>query len=105
MPQSVIIGIHGLNNKPAKDVLRGFWEDSLAEGLLRNHSLDARSTIQLNYWADIQYQKPLSEEQDKEPYLKALGEGTLPLYDRDRSDTIRAFVENGVAVRLTRGRI
>jgi hypothetical protein len=92
MSQSVIIGIHGLNNKPAQDVLRAFWEDSLAEGLLRNHSLDARSTIQLIYWADIQYQKPLSEEEDKEPYVKALGEGTLPLYDPRRIDKIRAFL-------------
>lgn len=93
MPQSVIIGIHGLNNKPAKDVLRGFWEDSLAEGLLRNHNLDTRSTVDLIYWADIQYQKPLSGEEDKEPYLKALGEGTLPLYDERRLDKIRAFFE------------
>jgi hypothetical protein len=92
MTQSVIIGIHGLNNKPAKDVLRDFWEDSLAEGLLRNNSLDTPSTIQLVYWADIQHPKPLSEEEDKEPYVKASGEGTLPRYDSDISDTIRAFL-------------
>jgi hypothetical protein len=93
MPQSVIIGVHGLNNKPSKDVLKGFWEDSLAEGLLRNHNLDTRSIIELIYWADIQYQQPLSGEEDDEPYLRALGEGTLPLYDPRRLDKIRAFLD------------
>jgi hypothetical protein len=104
MSQSVIIGIHGLNNKPAKDVLRGFWEDSLGEGLLRNHSLDARSTIQLIYWADIQYQKPLSEEEDKEPYVKALGEGMLPLYDPHRSDKIRIFLQKWGGRKIDKGK-
>ena len=93
MTQSVIIGIHGLNNKPAKDVLRRFWENSLAEGLLRNHTLDIPSPVQLIYWADIQHQKPLSEEEDTEPYVKASGGGTLPLYDPDRSDKFRIFLE------------
>jgi hypothetical protein len=104
MPQSVIIGVHGLNNKPAKDVLRGFWEDSLAEGLLRNHNLDTRSPVQLIYWADIQHQQPLSREEDKEPYVKASGEGTLPLYDRDRSDKIRIFLQKWGGRKIDKGK-
>jgi pimeloyl-ACP methyl ester carboxylesterase len=93
MPQSVIIGIHGLDNKPAKDVLRDWWEDSLAEGLLRNHNLITRPPVQLTYWADIQYREPLSREEDQEPYLKALGQERLRLYDPRRFDKTRACLQ------------
>jgi len=33
MPASMVIGIHGLKNKPAKDLLARWWAMSLQEGL------------------------------------------------------------------------
>lgn len=55
----VIIGIHGLGNKPPKKVLEKWWKESLHEGLKRigkNHTLPV---FELIYWADIIYDNPL----------------------------------------------
>lgn len=58
----VIIGVHGLENKPAKDILTAWWKQSMEEGLTgigKNYPLPA---FELIYWADIVYDKPLSAD-------------------------------------------
>jgi len=55
----VIIGIHGLGNKPPKNVLEKWWKESIYEGLQRigkNHTLPV---FELIYWADMIYDNPL----------------------------------------------
>lgn len=57
----VIIGIHGLGNKPSKDILEDWWKNAMLEGL---DKLDRRYELpkfELVYWADILYDKPLDE--------------------------------------------
>ncbi len=55
----VIIGIHGLGNKPPKELLEDWWKKSMIEGLERlNMPLDLPQ-FELVYWADILYDKPL----------------------------------------------
>ena len=39
MSASVVIGIHGLKNKPEKNLLARWWVMSLQEGLQRNLDL------------------------------------------------------------------
>ena len=51
---NVIIGIHGLANKPKKDVLSDLWEKSKREGLSKNckaQSADFRFVMV--HWADL----------------------------------------------------
>lgn len=76
----VIIGIHGLSNKPEHELLEKWWEESILEGLKNSYRDDAPEiNFELVYWADILYEKPLNIEiTDKdspfyldEPYLKA----------------------------------
>ncbi len=57
----VIIGIHGLGNKPSKETLQNWWKESMLEGL-KNTSQDIKfPKFELIYWADILNEKPLDE--------------------------------------------
>ena len=62
----VIIGIHGLANKPPEEELRRWWKQSLVEGLenigVENPELDFR----IVYWAKLLYKYPLH----REPYMQ-----------------------------------
>jgi hypothetical protein len=89
----VIIFIHGLDNKPAQGVLTGWCEDSVAEGLRRNLTPNNRPPLQLAYWADIQYAKPLTLADDDEPYVAAQGRGPLPRHDPNLFDKARVFLQ------------
>lgn len=93
MPASIVIGIHGLKNKPAKDLLERYWAASLQEGLQRNHGLASSLTFELVYWADIQYPAPIPEGELDNPYIKADGQGPLHRYEGTALDTVRAIAE------------
>ncbi len=77
----VIIGIHGLSNKPPKELLEKWWKQAICEGLKNVYSDDATDCkFELVYWADILHEKPLDEtitDTDNplfidEPYKKGL---------------------------------
>ena len=68
----VIIGIHGLANKPEAETLEGWWKDSILEGLERNQGRTSRTlSFESVYWADVMYGAPIPDAENKEPYLKA----------------------------------
>ena len=81
MVASVIIGIHGLANKPPGDEKKEWWKIALIEGLKRNC---AKTTDDLPfdfvYWADLRYQAPISLEMNPEPYYPDEGVGPFPAY-------------------------
>ena len=58
MPK-VIIGLHGLGNKPPKDLLEQWWKAAICEGLEKTAAADKDPPFELIYWADIVYPKPL----------------------------------------------
>ena len=60
---TVIVGIHGLANKPDKDILADWWEKSIREGLAKNCGLqDADFEFQMVYWADLLYKYPQHQD-------------------------------------------
>jgi len=62
----VLIGIHGLANKPEKDTLSMWWTMAINDGLHRNcagKKIDDQ--FELVYWRDLRYEKP---DPDPEPY-------------------------------------
>ena len=91
MPASMVIGIHGLKNKPAKDLLARWWAMSLQEGLQRNHGLAAPLAFELVYWADIQYPAPILEAEIDNPYITADGQGPLLRYGGSARDKVRTI--------------
>ncbi|MDA3941890.1 MAG: alpha/beta hydrolase [Spirochaetia bacterium] len=74
----IIIGIHGMGNKPDSRQLQSWWESALLEGLGSNmHHWSFK--FQMVYWATVLHQKPYDltvlDNKDplylKEPYTKA----------------------------------
>jgi hypothetical protein len=57
----VIIGIHGLSNKPAKNVLENWWTLSMKEGLKAIGKQQDIPKFEMAYWADLFYKNPLDE--------------------------------------------
>lgn len=63
---NVIIGIHGLGNKPPEHLLGKWWKDAMTEGL-ENSGYDTGLTkFRLAYWADILYDKR-QDPDEKDP--------------------------------------
>jgi hypothetical protein len=79
MSTNLIIGIHGLNNKPAPDILRDWWTAAIDEGIARNcEGQRVDLDLELAYWADLMYPAPAAPAEQAEPYVAAGGSGPLP---------------------------
>lgn len=82
---NVIIGIHGLANKPIEDTLDQWWEASIREGLQHNCGQDPEFTFDLVYWAHLLYKNQLHQDEafDFDPlYIDQ------PYYPADANDLI-----------------
>ena len=87
----MIIGIHGLSNKPAPDALEDGWRNAILEGLRRNcKNTEQKIEFKSVYWADVLYEKPM--QQNEEPYLTAPGDGPLKTYEDSWWDDMVAGV-------------
>ncbi len=86
---TVIVGIHGLANKPEKDILADWWEKSIREGLAKNCGIqDADFEFQMVYWRGLLYKYPQHYDDaldfdplySDEPYTEA-PPGSLKKYE------------------------
>lgn len=57
----VVICIHGLGNKPPKELLGKWWRASIIEGLRGIGKYIFNPKIEMVYWADVLHEKPLDE--------------------------------------------
>lgn len=63
----IVIGIHGLGNKPPKELIAKWWKEAILEGLRKNNYSAKEFNFELVYWADILHKNPLDpNETDKE---------------------------------------
>ncbi len=82
---NIIIGIHGLSNKPSRRLLIQWWKRAMKEGLKTYNYNTSLPKFELVYWADILHSKPLRlNEKDKDSpvflaqkYVKASGDFKL----------------------------
>ncbi|WP_420581838.1 lipase/acyltransferase domain-containing protein [Reichenbachiella sp.] len=58
--RTLVIGIHGLSNKPPKPVLTQWWRKSIEEGLSKIEGGPTKFDFKMMYWADLLYPTPLS---------------------------------------------
>ena len=99
MRRKVVIGIHGMGNKPPKAVLKQWWLDSLFEGLTENGVPCHAFRFELVYWAHhlhpVPYDLDSNDKDDplflNEPYVPSLGK-PAPQPSRLRRKTL-GFVE------------
>jgi len=86
----VIIGIHGLSNKPPEAKLAKWWKEAILEGLTVNERIDNPSVnFSSVYWADITY--PEGPDQNPDKYRPA-APGELKTYHDGWRDALRASV-------------
>ena len=60
--KNVVIGIHGLGEKPPAHVLRAWWLQSIREGAKRSQIELNEFEFELVYWADILHPTPQDPE-------------------------------------------
>lgn len=97
MNAKLIIGIHGLDNKPAPDILRAWWLAAIAEGISRNcagRKVDL--DLLLAYWADLMYPTPVAVAEVAEPYVAAVGSGPLPRAGGSVSSIAATRIQEGI---------
>ena len=100
----IIIGIHGLANKPPKTKLKKYWRLSIQEGL-DNVRCQEKFSFEMVFWADLMYKNLLHEDAtycsdslfNKQPYHPAR-RGRLKAY---RMDGLIRFVLPGLRLWLT----
>ena len=94
----VIVGIHGLANKPEKETLADWWEKSIREGLAKNCGVtNPDFEFKMVYWADLLYRYPVHQEvqfnfdklYNDEPYIPGDGE-EFEEYEEGIIDTVVA---------------
>ena len=97
MTAKLIIGIHGLNNKPEPGILRDWWTTAIAEGFSRNRGdRELPFDFTLVYWADLIYPAPAPVSDNPEPYLPAGGSGPLPGGDASVRSLAKTRAKEGV---------
>ena len=93
---NVIIGIHGLGNKPPRQLLEHWWRLSMTEGLRSNHLTTVLPKFKMVYWADIVHEKPLNES-EKDPdspyYIEEKYTKALQNFPRENHNTRRKLVD------------
>ncbi|MFY9151425.1 MAG: hypothetical protein WAO52_05390 [Prolixibacteraceae bacterium] len=93
---NVIIGIHGLGNKPPKRLLEYWWKLSMIEGLKNNQFKTTLPKFELVYWADILHDKPLrlaKKGQNDDYYLKEKYIKSSPSFVSENHDTRKKIVD------------
>ena len=95
---SVIIGIHGLANKPHEDTLKDWWHKAMLEGLKVNAGIDrSKLSFESVYWADVMYPepdpKPDKYKPAKEGEIKRYKEGWLEKLKDDMAQELGSALE------------
>ncbi|MCP4978124.1 MAG: lipase family protein [Maribacter sp.] len=91
--KAIIIGVHGLLNKPEKTILQNWWRDAIVEGISRNFNRAEVISFELAYWADVRNAKPIDYDDLDERYQKANGSEPLERYDDKLMDGVRANMQ------------
>nr|WP_321398251.1 alpha/beta hydrolase [uncultured Desulfobacter sp.] len=82
----VLIGIHGLSNKPEEETLKKWWEEAIKEGLKKNTGIqNPKFDFQSVYWADVMYDKP---DPTPDAYTAAKP-GAIKTYEESWLDAVR----------------
>lgn len=97
---NVIVGIHGLANKPQPEVLSDWWEAAIREGLKKNCGVDdAAFDFIMVHWAVFLYKNLQHEDPNfdfdplyiNQPYIEA-APGALRIYQEGLGDRLRERV-------------
>jgi len=89
LPGKIIIGIHGLNNKPPQRLLRRWWRLALQHGMRQQGFAHPFMRVALAYWAKVRYAQPLNPRETDPAHPLFLSEPFLPLPTQRESEAPR----------------
>ncbi len=100
---NVIIGIHGLSNKPEPELLSDWWERSIREGLKNRGADNPDFKFVMVHWAKLLYKFPQHDDPDfkhdpsylNQPYIEAAS-GALQEYTERWTDGVREWVTDRI---------
>ncbi len=75
----IIIGIHGLDNKPSEKLLHRWWIQSIRDGFHQLGKTDLHFRFETAYWADLLHPRPLNPRIKTKDSLFFLNEPYVPL--------------------------
>ena len=93
--KKVIIGIHGLQNKPPKDILEKWWEEAIIEGFKLHNQKIKKFKFDLVYWADLNYQTPENPDDWDENNPEFLSAPYVP-YEESEFKKVKEQLKRGV---------
>ncbi|MDX9800258.1 MAG: hypothetical protein RBT69_02845 [Spirochaetia bacterium] len=109
----IIIGIHGLKNKPPEEMLSKWWKEAILEGFEKNSYKCRKFRFDLVYWADINYESPQDPDEGDEndpryltfPFQPGLEENSgerISVRERLKK-TMSRTIESGLELLFLRG--
>lgn len=72
--KKIVIGIHGIGNKPPAKMLHQWWLESIYEGLSKYHNVAPHFNFEMVYWADILHKSPLDPEENDRKKMTYMAE-------------------------------
>lgn len=109
----IIIGIHGLSNKPSPEILKDGWSKAMLEGLEKNSGIKLTSlNFKSIYWADVMYDN-YDENADlyvpaQTFHFKRYNDGwidSVRAYTSDKADDFIFFIKNKYMDRFVENKI
>ncbi len=94
--EHLIIFVHGLANKPPKDLLRKWYTESIWEGLKMSQLTVESFDLEVVYWADLMYPKPLDPNIKDKKHPLYLDEPYVPFdgkYKRTTTNKKKTFLD------------
>ena len=81
----IILGIHGLGNKPPKDLLEKWWQKSIIDGIFASGHMQTDFQFELVYWSDLLHPESLDFNLTDDHHKLFLSEPYVPpTKDRQR---------------------
>ncbi|HKJ67456.1 MAG TPA: alpha/beta hydrolase [bacterium] len=77
----IVLGIHGLGNKPPRQTLGLWWRAAIREGLRNRAYVHPLLKFELIYWADILHPQPHDPQEEDEENILFLCEPYVPADD------------------------
>ncbi len=82
----IIVGIHGLGNKPPKDILSSWWKAAIIEGLRKNNLVTSDFDFEMAYWADVLNEEPLNPAEANSSHSHYVYEKYLPEGEQNKEE-------------------
>lgn len=99
----IIIGIHGLKNKPPKKYLAKWWKEAIINGFKQNGYKIKQFKFRFVYWADLNYETPEEPVQPEIEGNNFLEDDEISEVEKKIRKQLRKTIEFGLDMLFLKG--